>query len=164
MQKKNISISFYDYASIDELDSADQILCREAEKALLTSYSPYSGFKVGAAVQLQSGKIIYGSNQESVAFPSGLCAERTALFSIGAQYPNDPIKAIAITAHTDKFNIESPVTPCGSCLQVLGDFEQRQEEPIRVLLYCLGKNILVTEGVKPFLPLQFMEERLSKAE
>ena len=162
MQKKDIHISFEDYNSVDELNQADRTLCKEAEKALLSSHSPYSEFKVGAAVLLQSGRIVHGSNQENVAYPSGLCAERVALFCIGAQYPEDQIVAIAITAHTEKFLIEKPVTPCGACLQVLGDFEQRQKRPIRVLLYCMGKNVLIAEGINSFLPFQFIEERLLK--
>lgn len=160
MQKKNISIAFEDYASISELNPADEALCREAEKALLNSHSPYSEFKVGVAVLLQSGKIVYGSNQENVAYPSGLCAERVALFSIGANYPEDPIVSIAITAKTDKFLLERPVSPCGACLQVMGDFEQRQNQPFKIMLYCIGKNILVAEGVDKFLPFQFIEDRL----
>ena len=162
MQKKNISVSFDDYASVDELSQADRILCDEAEKALVSSYAPYSQFKVGAAVLLQSGKIVHGSNQENVAYPSGLCAERVALFSIGAQYPDDSIVSIAITASSDKFSISNAVTPCGACLQVMSDFEQRQKSPMRVLLYCIGGNVVVANGVINFLPFQFVEKRLLK--
>jgi len=160
MEQKTISIAYLDYSSLSELSDDDRMLCLEAEEALLTSYSPYSEFRVGAAILLESGKIIHGSNQENVAFPSGLCAERVALFSAGAQHADDRIVSIAITARSEKFDIENPVTPCGSCLQVLGDFEQRQNRPIRVLLYCLGKNILVNPGAANFLPFQFIEQRL----
>lgn len=162
MQKKNIPVSFEDYASVDELSEADRTLCEEAEQALASSHSPYSQFKVGAAVILQSGKIVHGSNQENVAYPSGLCAERVALFSIGAQYPDDPIVSIAITAKADKFDISKPVSPCGACLQVMSDFEQRQKSPMRVLLYCIGGNVVVADGVINFLPFQFIEDRLLK--
>jgi cytidine deaminase len=89
MQKRTISISFDEYTSLEELNSQDQILCLEAKKAMSNSHSPYSGFRVGVAVQLESGKIVYGSNQENVAYPSGLCAERVALFMIGTTYPDD---------------------------------------------------------------------------
>ncbi|WP_026898890.1 cytidine deaminase [Daejeonella oryzae] len=160
MEKKNISISFDDFSSVNELCSADKDLCNEAVLAMKNSHSPYSEFRVGAAIKLKSGKIIHGSNQENVAFPSGLCAERVALFTVGAQFPDDPIESIAITAHTDKFSIDSPVSPCGACLQVMSDFEQRQESSIRILLYCIGKNILLAEGIINFLPFQFIEERL----
>ncbi len=160
MEEKIFSISYQDYNSLSELSDQDAGLCREAEKALSTSHSPYSHFKVGAAIRLKSGVIVPGSNQENVAYPSGLCAERVALFTVGAQFPNDFIDSVAITAATDKFTIDSPVAPCGACLQVLVDFEQRQNSPIRVLLYCLGKNILVSKRVSDFLPLQFIEKRL----
>jgi cytidine deaminase len=162
MEEKTITISFQEFASIEELPEQDRQLCAEAEKALSTSYSPYSEFRVGAAILLESGKIVYGSNQENVAFPSGLCAERVALFSAGAHHTGDPIRAIAITATTDKFPIDSPVSPCGGCLQVLGDFEQRQNSPIRILLYCLGNKIQVSTGAANFLPFQFIEQRFLK--
>jgi cytidine deaminase len=162
MEEKTISISFQEYPSLRELPGQDRELCLEAEKALQSSYSPYSEFQVGAAIRLQSGKIVYGSNQENVAFPSGLCAERVALFAAGAQNVDDPMIAIAITARSEKFSIDNPVTPCGACLQVLSDFEQRQANPIRVLLYCLGKNVLACTGAANFLPFQFIEERLQK--
>ena len=162
MQVKNITITFEDFLSLDELTADDSALCNEAESALKNSHSPYSGYRVGAAVRLQSGRIVHGCNQENVAYPSGLCAERVALFTVGAQYPDDPIQAIAITANTDKFIIEKPVTPCGACLQVMSDFEQRQNTPIRVLMYCSGKNILIARGLNSFLPFQFVENRLSK--
>jgi cytidine deaminase len=162
MEEKTISISFQDFASVTELCDQDRILCAEAEKALDSSYSPYSEFRVGAAIRLKSGRTVYGSNQENVAFPSGLCAERVALFSTGAQHRDDPIESIAITARSEKFSIDNPVTPCGACLQVLGDFEQRQKSPIRVLLYCLGKNVMVSDSAGNFLPFQFIEQRLLK--
>lgn len=162
MEEKSISISYQEYASLNELSELDQALCIEAENALDSSYSPYSEFRVGAAIRLQSGKMVYGSNQENVAFPSGLCAERVALFTAGAQHAGDPIISIAITARSEKFQIDNPVTPCGACLQVLGDFEQRQKREIKVLLYCLGKNIMVSTGASNFLPFQFIEQRLQK--
>jgi cytidine deaminase len=124
MQKRNISICFDEYNSIDELTSQDKILCIEAKKAMSNSHSPYSGFRVGVAVQLESGRIVYGSNQENVAYPSGLCAERVALFMIGTTYPDDKIVSMAITAQTDHFLIKEPVTSCGACLQVMAEYEE----------------------------------------
>jgi len=114
MTNHEIKIAFEEYNSLKELNPTDQNLCLEAVKAMGNSYSPYSKFRVGAALLLQSGKIIHGSNQENVAYPSGLCAERVALFHWGATYPNDPIESIAITAYTDDFSLLKPVTPCGS--------------------------------------------------
>jgi cytidine deaminase len=160
MINKEIKIAFEDYSTIDQLNSADQALCLEAVKAMDNSHSPYSKFKVGAALRLQSGKVIYGSNQENVAYPSGLCAERTALFHWGANHPDDPIESMAVTAHTNEFPLLKPVTPCGSCLQVLAEYEKKQGKPIDVLLYCKGGAIWKTRGVNSFLPFLFFEDRL----
>lgn len=160
MIKKEINIAFEDFGSIEELNEADKALCLEAVKALKNSHSPYSNFKVGAAVKLASGKIVYGSNQENVAYPSGLCAERVALFTIGANYPNDKIISIAITAKTNEFELLKPVTPCGACLQVIAEYEQKQKSEVEVLLYCIDGAVWKTKGVKSFLPFMFFEERL----
>ena len=162
MQKRNISISFDEYNSLEELNSQDQILCIEAKKALSNSHSPYSGFRVGVAVQLESGRIVYGSNQENVAYPSGLCAERVALFLIGTTYPDDKILSMAITAQTDHFLIKEPVTSCGACLQVMAEYEKKQSHPINVLFYCLNGTIIRTTGIKTLLPFAFEETRLQK--
>ncbi|NQV74770.1 MAG: cytidine deaminase [Bacteroidetes bacterium] len=162
MQKRTISISFDEYTSLKELNSQDQILCLEAKKAMSNSHSPYSGFRVGVAVQLESGKIVYGSNQENVAYPSGLCAERVALFMIGTTYPDDKILSMAITAQTDHFLIKEPVTSCGACLQVMAEYEKKQSQPINVLFYCLNGTIIRTTGIKTLLPFAFEETRLQK--
>jgi cytidine deaminase len=162
MQKRNISICFDEYNSIDELTSQDKILCIEAKKAMSNSHSPYSGFRVGVAVQLESGRIVYGSNQENVAYPSGLCAERVALFMIGTTYPDDKIVSMAITAQTDHFLIKEPVTSCGACLQVMAEYEKKQSHPINVLFYCLNGAIIRTTGIKTLLPFAFEEMRLQK--
>lgn len=162
MQKRNISICFDEYNSIDELTSQDKILCIEAKKAMSNSHSPYSGFRVGVAVQLESGRIVYGSNQENVAYPSGLCAERVALFMIGTTYPDDKILSMAITAQTDQFLIKEPVTSCGACLQVMAEYEKKQAQPINVMFYCLNGAIIRTSGIKSLLPFAFEETRLEK--
>jgi cytidine deaminase len=162
MEKKTISISFDEYSSLDELNSQDRNLCLEAEKAMKNSHSPYSGFRVGVAVQLESGKIVYGSNQENVAYPSGLCAERVALFMIGSTYPDDKIMTMAITAQTDQFLIKEPVTSCGACLQVMAEYEKKQSQPINVMFYCLNGAIIRTSGIKSLLPFAFEETRLEK--
>src|SRR5580698_8116985 len=110
MTNHEIKINFKEYQSLTELSKPDHDLCLEAIEAMDTSHSPYSKFKVGAALRLQSGKIIHGSNQENVAYPSGLCAERVALFHWGANYPDDPIESMSITAYTDEFPLLKPVT------------------------------------------------------
>lgn len=160
MINKEIKIAFEDYKNIDELNAEDKALCLEAVKAMENSHSPYSKFKVGAALRLKSGKIIYGSNQENVAYPSGLCAERTALFHWGANHPNDPIVSMAVTAHTNDFELLQPTTPCGSCLQVIAEYEKKQGKPIDILLYCQKGAIWKTRGIQSFLPFLFFEDRL----
>jgi cytidine deaminase len=161
MTNHEIKISFEEYNTLEELNTTDQSLCHEAVKAMGNSHSPYSKFRVGAALRLQSGKIIYGSNQENVAYPSGLCAERVALFHWGANHPEDPIESIAITAHTDEFKLSKPVTPCGSCLQVLAEYERKQKQPVKVILFCNEGPVWITNGIESFLPFLFFEDRLS---
>ena len=160
MTNHEIKINFKEYTALKELDKPDHDLCLEAVKAMDTSHSPYSKFRVGAALRLQSGKIIYGSNQENVAYPSGLCAERVALFHWGANYPHDPIEAMAVTARSDEFEILKPVASCGSCLQVLAEYEKKQGKPIEIILFCNNGPVWVMHGVESFLPFLFFENRL----
>jgi len=111
-------------------------------------------------MQLHSGKIIHASNQENVAYPSGLCAERVALFYWGANHPDDPIIAMAITAQTDEFVITKPITSCGSCLQVLAEYEKKQNQQINIILYCQQGPIWKIKGIQNQLPFLFFEDRL----
>lgn len=160
MNKLNFSIDYEAYDHLHELNDADQSLCLKAEEALHSSYSPYSNFKVATSVRLSDGTVVTGSNQENLAYPSGLCAERVALFTVGAAYPNAVIESMAITAHTDNFKIEYPVTCCGACLQVMSEFERKQNKEIEVLFYCLNGKILKVKGIKSLLPFVFVEDRL----
>ena len=157
-----IKIAFEEYTSLKELNKNERLLCQEAVKAMEGSHSPYSRFRVGAALLLQSGRIIRGSNQENVAYPSGLCAERVALFHWGTAYADDPIETMVVTAHTDDFSISRPITPCGSCLQVIAEYEKKQDKKIKIILYCLEGPIWVTHGIESFLPFMFFEERLAE--
>ncbi|MDQ1141586.1 cytidine deaminase [Pedobacter agri] len=161
MKLLNLNISFEQYAGIDELKENDAELCKLSEQALVGSYSPYSKFRVGTAIRLASGEIILGSNQENLAYPSGLCAERVALFSIGSNYPDAVIESMAITAQTDAFEILKPVTSCGGCLQVMAEFERKQSAPIEVIFYCLNGEILKVPSVQSLLPFSFVEDRLA---
>jgi cytidine deaminase len=125
-----------------------------AKEASTRAYSPYSKFNVGAAVVLENGEIITGSNQENVAFPSGLCAERTALFYANSRYPEQAVKAMAIAAYTDGDFLDRPISPCGSCRQVVLETELRYKQPVRIYLY--GKSMVyVIDSVKDLLPLAF---------
>jgi len=162
MEQKNFTISYKSYSGISELESDDRILCEMAVEALESSYSPYSKFRVGTAILLNNGSTIKGSNQENVAYPSGLCAERVALFTIGSLHPGAVIEKMAITAQTSNFKILNPVTSCGACLQVMAEFEQKQKAEIEVLFYCIDGEVLKVKGIKNLLPFTFVEERLGK--
>lgn len=160
MEVQNFTISYETFNAINQLEEVDQLLCSRAVDAMATSHSPYSKFKVGTAILLEDGEIVLGSNQENVAYPSGLCAERVALFGIGASKPNAVIKKMAITAKTELFKIVNPVTSCGACLQVMIEVEKRQKSPIEVLFYCIDGQILKVKSVKSLIPFAFVEDRL----
>ncbi|MGV3546274.1 MAG: cytidine deaminase [Pedobacter sp.] len=163
MNVLDFKITYETYENLNELSLEDKLLCIRAEEALQSSYSPYSKFKVGTAIQLVDGEIVLGSNQENVAYPSGLCAERVALFAIGSAKPNAVVKAMAITAYTENFTIKNPVTSCGACLQVMAEFEQKQKSPIAVIFYCLNGQVIKVNGIKSLLPFVFVEDRLANA-
>ena len=142
---------------MEELSAEEQHLVNLAIEATGRSYAPYSNFHVGAAVRLENGENIIGCNQENAAYPSGLCAERTALFSAGAQYPNVGVEMLAIAARgTDGELQYEPVGPCGSCRQVIVESETRAGHPIRILLYG-RKCVYVIDGIRKLMPLMFSE-------
>lgn len=142
---------------MEELTANEQHLLQLAIEATGRSYAPYSKFCVGAAVRLDNGIELAGSNQENAAYPSGLCAERTALFYAGAQYPDVPVRMLAIAAKgTDGELTEEPTGPCGACRQVIIESETRADSPIRILLYG-KKYVYVIDGIRPLMPLTFSE-------
>jgi len=162
MEIRKLEINIEQYGKPDELSDEEQKLLREALYAVDGSYAPYSEFHVGAAVLLENGIVIKGGNQENSAYPSGLCAERVALFYANSQYPGIAVKAIAITAKADHFVIETPIAPCGSCRQVIAETEHRQKKKIRVIMQGQKGPVLATEGIENLLPLVFQEEKLKK--
>lgn len=153
MQKNNAIYEYYSL-SFSELNPTQQKLVEEAKSATSRSYSPYSHFSVGAAVLLDNDAIVSGSNQENIAYPSGLCAERTAMFSANSQYPDSAPVAIAIAAFNNGAFTEQPITPCGACRQVLIESEQRFHHQIEVILYG-EKQILLVKNISSLLPLSF---------
>ncbi|MFA8433620.1 MAG: cytidine deaminase [Marinifilaceae bacterium] len=161
MKKSEIITTVYEYDDVQELLPQDQKLVHQAQEAALRAYSPYSKFQVGAAVLLDNGEIIQGNNQENSAYPSGLCAERVAMFYANAQYPTIAVKAIAITSFSGEEFLDEPVPPCGSCRQVLLETEERFQNPIRMIL-CGEKKIRVVENIKQLLPLSFDKEMLNE--
>ncbi|MBT3208602.1 MAG: cytidine deaminase [Bacteroidetes bacterium] len=159
MKKVEIICSVLEFHSIKELDLKDKLLVGKAKNAIKSAYSPYSKFQVGAAVLLKNGEIITGSNQENAAYPSGLCAERVALFYANSKFPEVPVSAIAICNFSAFKEIEKPISPCGACRQVLLETEIRFQNPIKVIL--VGQNkIQVINEVKQLLPLSFDSEFL----
>ena len=139
--------------SYTELTTEEKRLIDLAKGASEDAYAPYSQFKVGAAVLLENGEMITGNNQENIAYPSGMCAERVALFYANATFPGVKVKAIAVAAYFDGDYTER-ISPCGSCLQVLQEVENRYKSPIRILLY--GKNeVYMVESAKDLMPLNF---------
>ena len=144
-------------AQPSELPLQEQQLVEAAIEATNHSYSPYSNFSVGAALLLANGEMVTGCNQENAAFPAGLCAERTAIFAAGARFPNEAVTTIAIAARTGNGELtEEPVTPCGTCRQVMIETEKRFNHPIRILLYG-RKAVYIIEGISQLMPLSFTD-------
>jgi len=139
----------------NELLPYDLMLVNAAKEATAGSWSPYSGFKVGAALRLDDGTVVTGSNQENAAYPSGLCAERTALFAAGHAHPGKAVLALAIAARNDKGFTGQPITPCGACRQVLAETEQRGGQPIRYILYGTEGTMVIEGGTDSILPFCF---------
>ena len=135
----------------------DTELIRRAKKTRMMARAPYSNFKVGAAVMMEDGKIICGSNQENSSYPSGLCAERVALFAASAQNPGIKITHIAVTSSS-----QNPAAPCGSCRQVMAEYESIHQNSLRIILKGASEKIIAADGVKNFLPLMFTKKDLGK--
>ena len=160
MKKLEYKTTVLEFDSVDELSSDDRQLVEMAREAADVAYAPYSNFHVGAALMLANGVCVKGSNQENVAYPSGLCAERVAVFSAYSQYPGIAMNSIAITAKSKNFKVDNPITPCGSCRQVLAEYEHLQGSPIRIILTGETGKVLVIDKVEDILPLSFKENKL----
>lgn len=155
MKKEKIEIQIEVFDTISELPTDIQELMNKAQQARENAYAPYSHFRVGAAVRLASGEITIGNNQENAAYPSGLCAERVAIFHTGALFPNEEIKAMAISASSPTQLLSEPIGPCGACRQSMTEYEQKQKSPITV--YFMGETgkIIKVASVMDLLPLGF---------
>ena len=155
LKKLTIETHLEVFDSISELPKDIQKIMNKAHEACENAYAPYSHFKVGAALQLASGEIILGNNQENAAFPSGLCAERVAVFHAGAMHPDANITSLAITARSLKQVITTPIPPCGACRQALAEYEVKQKTPMAV--YFMGETgkVVKANSVKDLLPLIF---------
>ena len=151
MEKVNVS-SDIRLCQIEELVDEDKELVQTAIQATDNSYSPYSKFRVGAAVRLAGGKVIKGANQENAAFPVTICAERSAIFAAQANYPDKAILSIAIAARNEEGFTQEPVSPCGSCRQVMVEIEQKYSQPLHILLYG-KKGVYVMDSIRNLMPL-----------
>jgi len=161
MQEKKIELSFI-LAHLSELSAEEQQLVSNAKSAFKTAYAPYSGFLVGVSVLLENGEVINGSNQENVAYPSGLCAERVALFYAGAKYPNVKINTIAVSVLSKNFEVTDVISPCGACRQVMAEYEDKQDMPIKVILHSPTDEVLIANRVEDLLPFMFKSPLLKQ--
>lgn len=152
----HIKLHFYE---MEELPKEERELVESAIAATDHAYAKYSNFRVGAAIRLSDGSVMIGANQENAAFPSGLCAERTAIFAAQAQYPEKAITMLAVAARNENGLLKEPVTPCGSCRQVMLEVEDRYQQPMKVLLYGTD-GVYVIDSAKDMVPLSFISENL----
>ena len=161
MLKENITISYL-RAKFNDLTAIEKDLIQRSKDALKDAYAPYSGFLVGSSVLLSDGKIISANNQENVAFPSGLCAERVVLFNAGANYPNLEIDIIAVSAKSNLYEITDIISPCGACRQVMAEYQEKQNKKIKILLHLNNDEVLIFSSVDDLLPLLFTNPNLKK--
>lgn len=155
MKKVEFTLEYKMVDRLEELTESDKELLLHARVFCARSYSPYSKFAVGAAARLESGKIVAGANQENASFPLCICAEQAVLSNCGANYPNDPIVQLAITAKSQVRPVEKPVSPCGACRQIILEYEIRQSQAIQIFLQGESGPIYIIDGVKNLLPLSF---------
>jgi len=155
MEKINISTAATIFTDVSELSKEDNMLMNEAVKARKNAYAPYSKFSVGAALLLENNQIILGSNQESAAYPSGMCAERVAIWKASSEFPGIKIKKLAITASSTNVKVEKPVGPCGACRQTLSEYEINQKTPMEVLFMGEVGKIVKVNSLLSLLPFSF---------
>ncbi len=143
------------FENFDELPKDIKLLMDKAKEARLKAYAPYSNFQVGAAILMDNGEIITGSNQENASYPSGLCAERTAIFYAGAQFPNSKILRMAIVAGSNHNITALPIPPCGACRQSIAEYEVKQEAPIEIFFMGQTGKVIKSNSLSNLLPLMF---------
>lgn len=153
--KQEVSISFDRYEHWNELSVSDQELVEKAFEVSKTAYAPYSKFHVGASLRLSNNEIVTGSNQENIAYPSGLCAERVALFYTGANYPKEMIETLCVVAEGDLLPVDKILSPCGACRQVMLETEVRQKKSYRIILVSQNGVTIVFHSAVDLLPLAF---------
>lgn len=162
MKILKINLEVEEYETMEELTSADRELLDQAIQSIGNAYAPYSRFRVGTALRLSNGKLVTGNNQENAAYPSGLCAERVAMFYARAQYPDAAMESIAIAAHADDFTIKEAISPCGACRQVIAEYQMQQARPIRIIMKGEKGPIRVVRSIEDLLPMLFHVEELKR--
>ena len=155
MKKIEVNTSVIVFENIEELSKEDKLLMQKAMEARENAYAPYSKFKVGAALILENGEIIIGNNQESAAYPSGMCAERVAIWRASSSYPNIKIQKMAVSASSLNYKVHKPVGPCGACRQTMLDYEVNQKQPIEILFMGEIGEVVKTESLISLLPFSF---------
>ncbi|MGO1584889.1 cytidine deaminase [Mesonia sp.] len=155
MKEKKITTTVQVFDTIEELPPEVRLLMKKAQAIRDQAYAPYSKFKVGAAIQLEDEVIVTGSNQENAAYPSGLCAERTAIFYAGSQYPHKKMKTMAICIKSSAKVVTEPIAPCGACRQAIAEYEVKQDQPIEI--YFMGEEgkVIKAKALLDLLPLAF---------
>jgi len=155
MEKRTYGFDYIVYDSLEELSFEYQDLMRSAVSSRKNAYAPYSKFQVGAAVLLENGVTVIGSNQENASYPAGVCAERVAVLHAGAKHPGVAIRAIAISATSEKHQVTKPVSSCGICRQTMAEFEQKQKKPITILMMGEVGPIIQCDSVLDLIPFAF---------
>ena len=155
---KNRTFTFEDFENYNQLSEDDQALVAKAYEISAKAYAPYSKFKVGATALLENGEIVAGSNQENIAYPSGLCAERVALFFAGANFPDQKVVTLCVVAKGDLLPFDMVLSPCGGCRQVMLATEMRQQKPMRVIIVSQNKRTIIFSAAKDLLPFAFGTE------
>lgn len=155
MKKKQLTFNLTVFESFDELSLEEKELMNQAVAARKNAYAPYSNFQVGSAILLENDEIIIGNNQENASYPSGLCAERVAIFHAGAKYPDVVVKAIAISATSIKHVVDTPAAPCGNCRQSMSEYEFKQKKNISIFMMGETGEIHKCDSIADILPLAF---------
>ena len=160
MKEIKIESNFLVYSSVEELPDHIESLMNNAIEARENAYAPYSNFFVGAAILLSNGEVVTGNNQENASYPSGLCAERTAIYFAGSKFPDAKIVSIAISASSQNQKTSTPIPPCGACRQAISEYEVKQNSPIEI--YFMGKtgDVVRSESLANLLPFVFKKSSL----
>jgi cytidine deaminase len=161
-KKLKHSIELTVYSNVHELSPEDKELVIKAKEVSKKAYAPYSQFYVGAAIRLDSNEIVEGSNQENMAYPSGMCAERVAIYYANSHHSDKKIDTIAVTAFAKKFDVNHPVSPCGACRQSMAEYELKQNQPIRLIMTGESGEVYIAESIETVLPFMFNEIELKK--